>query len=129
MINMAQYTLLYGDTNKKVKEMIRGTIGTAGTLNFKIVDERGVAVNFTGLTSVAKIYIGVEGSLLVNGTALTSTTPATGLATYAIAWTDFANDTEVGAFDVELYLADNASPTKIISTSTVKLRVKPTIID
>ena len=129
MINMAQYTLLYSDTNKKVKEIIRGTIGTAGTLNFKIVDERGVAVNFTGLTSVAKIYIGVEGDLVVNGTALTSTTAASGLATYAIAWTDFTSDTDVGAFDVELYLADNASPTKIISTSTVKLRVKPTIID
>lgn len=127
---MAQYTLLYSDTNKKVKEIVRGTSGTLGTLNFKIVDETGAIVNFTGLDTVKKIYIGVEDTLLVNGTTLTSTTPASGLATYAIAWADFANDTtEVGAFDVELYLADNATPTKIISTSTVVLRVKPTIID
>lgn len=128
---MAQYTLLYSDTNKKVKEIIRGTSGTLGTLNFKIVDETGAAVNFTGLTTVAKIYIGVEDTLLVDGATLTSVAgAATGLATYAIAWADFANDTtEVGAFDVELYLADNVTPTKAISTSTVKLRVKPTIID
>lgn len=128
---MAQYKLLYSDTGKTVKEIIRGTSGTAGTLLFKIVDENGSVVNFSTMTTVAKIYIGVEGTLLVDGAALTSTAnAATGLATYAIAWADFANDTtEVGAFNVELYLADNASPTQAISTSTVKLRVKPTIID
>lgn len=124
-----KYTLLYSDTNKDNKEIIRGTSGTFGTLAFKIVDSSGAIVNFTGLDVVAKIYIGVEGTLKVNGTTLTSTTPASGLATYAIAWSDFPNDAAAGRFDVELYLADNASPTKIISTSTAILRVRQSIID
>ena len=127
---MAHYNLTYADTDKTVKEIIRGTSGTLGTLEFKITDDAGSVVNFTGMTAVAKIYIGVEDTLLVNGTALTSTTPTTGLATYTIAWADFANDTtEVGAFYVELYLADNASATKSITTTRAVLRVRPTIID
>jgi len=123
-----KYTLLYSN-NKDNKEIIRGTSGTAGTLNFKIVDSSGAIVNFTGISTVAKIYIGVEGTLKVNGVTLTSTTPASGLATYAIAWSDFATDAAAGRFYIEIYLADNASPTKIISTSTAILRVRPSIID
>lgn len=126
---MGQYSLVFSDTNKTEKRVLRGTSGTTGNLQFKIIDETGAAFNFTGMTTVGKIYIGVENTLLVNGTNVTSTTAASGLATYNIAWADFADNTEVGRFLVELYFADNASPTKAISAGQAVLIVEPTIID
>lgn len=126
---MAQYNLLFNDTGLTEKTIIRGTSGTHGTLQFVIQDEGENAVNFTGMTAVAKIYLGVEGTLVLNGVALTSTTAATGLATYIIPWGTFAADSNAGTYYIQLYLADNASATKSITTSKAVLKVLPSLVD
>lgn len=126
---MAQYNLTFNDTGLKEKTIIRGTSGTHGVLQFVIKDEGGNAVNFTGMTTVEKIYIGVEGTLKVNGVALTSTTAATGLATFELPWGTFSADSDAGTYYIQLYLADNASATKSITTSKAVLKVLPSLVD
>jgi len=122
------YKVIFNDTGKSEKSIIRRTSGTGGILQFAVVDENGNAVNLTGLTTVGKVYIGVEGTVKVNKD-VTTVTAATGLATYNIAYADFAADTDCGTFEVELYFADNVSPTESITASGATLKVLPSIID
>jgi len=124
-----QYGLIFTDTGNKEISIISGTSGTLGTLNLTVVDDNGNAVNFVGMTTVAKIYVGVEGALKIDGVALTSTTAASGLVTYTIPWATFSADTDCGTFYIEVYLADNASPTKAINAGKAILRLLPSIID
>lgn len=124
-----QYGLIFTDTGNKEISIIRGTSGTFGTLNLTVVDEAENAVNFTGMTTVKKIYVGVEGGLKIDGATVTSETAASGLITYTIPWATFSADTDCGTFYIEIYLADNASPTKAITAGKAILRLLPSIID
>lgn len=124
-----QYGLIFTNTGNKELSIIRGTSGTFGTLELTVVDESGAAVDFTGMTTVEKIYVGVEGGLKIDGVALTSTTAATGLVTYTIPWATFSADTDCGTYYIEVYLADNASPTKAISAGKAIFKLLPSIID
>ena len=124
-----QYNIKYTDTGESDKTIVRGTSGTLGTLSFTIVDENDDAVNFTGMTTVKELYVGIEGALITNGVTLTSETAASGLATYTIPWATFGDDDDCGVFNVEIYLADNVSPTKAISAGGATLTVIPSIID
>lgn len=124
-----QYGLIYTDTGGKETSMVRGTSGTLGTLNLTVIDDGGNPFNFTGMTTVAKIYIGVEGTLKVDGATLTSTTAATGLVTYTIPWATFSADTDCATYYIEVYLADNASPTKAVRAGKAIFKLLPSIID
>jgi len=127
---MEQYNVIFDDIGSNEKTIIRGIGGTHGILQFAIIDENRSAVALTGLDTVAKIYVGTEGSFQINGTALTSVTTATGKATFALDYTThFADNDDVGTFKVELYFADNASPTKIIAAGNCYLTVLPSLED
>lgn len=124
-----QYGLIFTNTGNKEISIIRGTSGTLGTLELTVVDDSGNAVNFTGMTTVKKIYVGVEDGLKINGVTLTSETAASGLVTYTIPWATFSADTDCGTYYIEIYLADNAAPTKAISAGKALFKLLPSIID
>lgn len=124
-----QYGLIYTNTGLKEMSMIRGTSGTLGTLELTVIDDSGNAINFVGMTTVAKIYLGVEDGLKIDGATLTSTTAADGLVTYTIPWTTFSANTDCGTYYIEIYLADNASPTKAVNAGKAIFKLLPSIID
>lgn len=133
---MAQYNLIFTETGGTEQTIIRGQKNTSGSANtsalqLSVVDENGDAVNITGFTTVAKLYVGTEGALKINGSTMTVVSATAGTLIYRLAATDFdaASEADCGTFEVEVYLADNASPTKAITATGATLRVIPSIID
>jgi len=129
------YTALSTLPNKLVtnKSMVRNTFGSGQDLFITIVDEKGVAVDCSTVDTYKKIYIGSGATKIVDGGDLTTVTASSGTYKYPIAATDFNTEaTDVGTWDVEVILADNAtygSQTLRIVAGGAVLQVKDTIMD
>lgn len=128
-MTMQKYNVVFSDTNTNTKRVYKGTKNTLGSgalsaLQLKIVDEYGAAVSLVGLTTVAKIYIGNEGDIEVNGSTITNITAGSGTGTYRLGASDLSAP---GTYQVEAYFADNASPTKIIWAGNCTITVLETI--
>lgn len=122
------YNILYTDNNKSIKTIIAGQIGTGTDLLFTIKDTNNDAVDLTGFTTYAKCYIGIEGSLVIDGEDLEVVSAEAGTYKYTIQSTDFITSSYN---DIELVFADNAtfaSATKVITASNCKLIIKDSLI-
>lgn len=133
MIMMGMYNLIYTDTGLASKTIIRGQKNTAGAgnesaLRFTVVDELGVAVNLTGFTTTNLIYVGTEGTLKINGSAITVVSASAGTLIYRLAAADFAgaSEADVGLWAVEV---KNTGTAIQITANGATLRVLPSIID
>ena len=133
---MGQYRLIFTDTGGTEKSIIRGQKNTSGSANtsslrLSVIDENDDAVSLTGFTTVTKLYVGSEGALKIDGLTIAIVSASAGTLIYRLAATDFdaASEADCGTFAVEVYLADNASPTKAITANGATLHVLPSIID
>ena len=133
---MGKYRLIYTDTGITEKTIIRGQKNTSGSANtsalqLSVIDENDNAVDITGFTIVAKLYVGSEGALKIDGLTIAVVNASAGTLIYRLAATDFdaASEADTGTHSVEVYLADNASPTKAITANGATLHVIPSIID
>ena len=124
------YNLEYTDTGEKTKTITRGTFGAGQELQFTVKDENGSAVDLTDVTTVMKIYVGVEGTLQIDGETVAIGTATSGTCTYALQSTDFDAEEDAGSYAVELEFSDNAiTPTKQIRAGKASLKVIDTISD
>jgi hypothetical protein len=121
------YNAVYTDTGEQTKTIIAGQIGAGQELLFTIKDEDGDVVDLTDIVTNMKIYIGVDGTLVVNGGTVVIVAATSGTCKYVITNTDF---TVAGLYDVEIVFADNAviaSATEIITAGGSKLKVEDSI--
>lgn len=126
------YKAKFTDTGSKTKVVTRNTFGVGQELLFTITDENETVIDLSTLTTDMKIYIGTEGTLIVNGGTVADATAASGLVKYVILSTDFNAESDVGIHNVELQFSDNAtlgSATKIIRVSGISLTIVDTIVD
>lgn len=115
------------------KRIVRNTFGSGQDLFITIVNENGTAVDCSDVTTYKKIYIGSGATKIVDGGDLVAVSAAGGTFSYAITATDFNDeDTDVGMWDVEVILADNAtygSQTKRMVAGGASLNVVDNIMD
>lgn len=118
---MAQYTLKFTDTGESYQTIMRNqknsSTGNISTIQLSVVDQDGAAVNLTGLTTSMKIYIGIEGTLKVDGGTLTLVGAATlGTVIYRLAGDSFS---AAGVYSIQIYCADHATPASATDALTV----------
>lgn len=113
---MMQYNIVYTAMstlpNKltTLKKLVRNTFGDGQDLFITIVNENGTAVDCSTVTTYKKIYIGSGATKIVDGGDLTAVSAAGGTFKYPITATDFNTEsTDVGMWDVEIILANNAT--------------------
>ena len=116
-----------------VKEIVRNTFGSGQDLFVTIVNENGTAVDCSSVTTYEKIYIGSGATKIVDGGDLTTVDASAGTFKYPITATDFNDEsTDVGTWDVEVILGDNAtygSQTLRIVAGGATLKVVDHIMD
>ena len=106
------YTAMSTLPNKltTLKKLVRNTFGDGQDLFITIVNENGTAVDCSTVTTYKKIYIGSGATKIVDGGDLTAVSAAGGTFKYPITATDFNTEsTDVGMWDVEIILANNAT--------------------
>lgn len=115
------------------KKLVRNTFGDGQDLFITIVNENGTAVDCSSVTTYKKIYIGSGATKIVDGGDLTAVSAAGGTFKYPITATDFnVEATDVGMWDVEIILANNAtyaSQTIRLVANGASLNVVDTIAD
>ncbi len=108
---MAQYTLKFTDTGEKYQTIMRNqknsSTGNISTIRLSVVDQDGTAVSLVGLDTSMKIYIGIEGTLKVDGGSLETVSLANGTVIYRLAGDSFS---EAGVHSIQIYCADHATP-------------------
>jgi len=132
---MAQYRLKWTDSGDVEKSIYKNQLNTSAAgnisvLRISVVDQDGTAVNLTGLTTSMKLYVGVEGTLQMNGVTLALVGAATlGTLIYRLTGSDIAT---AGTYAVNIYCADNATPASATDALTVgglTLRMVETMSD
>lgn len=115
------------------KKMVRNTFGDGQDLFITIVSENGTAVDCSDVTTYKKIYIGSGTTKIVDGGDLVAVSATGGTFKYPITATDFDSEsTDVGMWDVEVILANNAtyaSQTIRLVAGGASLHVVDTIAD
>ena len=134
-----QYNIAFTDLSDLPKSrtssmtLVRNTFGAGQDINITIVDENNNYVDCDTIKTSAKIYIGLDSTLIVDGGTLTEIDATYGTFKYTISATDFdAESTDVGTWNVEVILANNAtygSQTIRLVAGGASLRIIDTIRD
>ena len=128
---MLMYYAKYTDTGLNTKTVSRLTIGTGQDLLFTIYDENGDVVDLSSVTTNMKIYVGVEGTLKIDGRTLSAVDASVGTFKYPLIAADFA-EVDVGTHNIELQFANNAtigSSTSTVRAGDLELTVEDSISD
>lgn len=131
---MAEYHLKWTDTGEKEKTIYINQENSSGAGNtsallISVIDQDGTAVNLTGMTTSNKLFIGIEGTLKLDGGAMTVVSAAGGTLIYRLTGADID---AAGTYSVQVYCADNATPasaTEAITAGGMTLRVIDSLSD
>jgi len=136
---MMQYNIIYTAMSTlpndltTIKKIVRNTFGAGQDIFITIVNENGTAVDCSTVTTYKKIYIGSGATKIVDGGDITAVDASVGTFKYTITATDFNSEsTDVGMWDVEIILANNAtygSQTIRMVAGGASLNVVDTIMD
>ena len=116
------------------KTIMRNTFGAGQDIFITIVDENGIAIDCSGFDTYKKIYVGSGATKIIDGGDIVRISDGTdGKYSYPITATDFSVEaTDVGTWDLEIILGDNAtygSQTERLVAGGAVLHVVDTIMD
>jgi len=131
---MAEYRLKWTDSGNSYKRIYinqknTSAAGNTSALRISVIDQDGAAVSLTGITTSTKIYVGIEGTLKLNGGAMSVVSDTSGTLIYRLTGTDIS---EAGVYAVNVYCADNAAPasaTDALTAGNLVLEVVDSLTD
>lgn len=131
---MAEYTLKWTDSGNSYKriyinQLNSSAAGDTSALRISVVNQDGAVVDLTGLTTALKLYVGIEGTLKMNGVDMTVVSATGGTLIYRLTGSDID---AAGVYAVNIYCADHATPasaTDALTAGKLVLEVVDSLTD